>query len=88
MEDLDNQGTLQARFWELEKAGIISEWEDEEEVPLLHIQHYANRSARFIFAYSEGLTGTQAVWANKKFHGHCILPPSMIAEIKKSVLEA
>ncbi|KIJ55782.1 hypothetical protein M422DRAFT_151476, partial [Sphaerobolus stellatus SS14] len=59
-----------------------------DSVPLLHIQRYANRSARFIFAYSEGLTGTQAVWANKKFHGHRVLPPSMIAEIKKSVLEA
>ena len=36
-------------------------------------------------AYAEGLSGAQAGWANKKYHGHRTLPPEMVAEIKKSV---
>ena len=47
---------------------------------------YANRSARFIHGYGEGLTGAQAAWANKKYHGHRTLPPDMIREIKESIL--
>ncbi|KAH8979874.1 hypothetical protein EDB92DRAFT_1806151, partial [Lactarius akahatsu] len=49
------------------------------------IYSYANCSARFIHAYGEGLTGAQAVWANRKYHGHRTLPPDMIKEIKASV---
>jgi hypothetical protein len=45
---------------------------------------YANRSARFIDAYSKGLTGADAVWANRKYHGHRILPASILAEVKKA----
>ncbi|KAG1781310.1 hypothetical protein EV702DRAFT_952436, partial [Suillus placidus] len=41
-----------------------------DDVPLLQIKRYANRSARFISAYSQGLTGAQAAWANRKYHGH------------------
>jgi len=50
------------------------------------LSRYANRSARFISAYGEGLSGAEAAWANKKYHGHRTLPPDMVAEIKKSVL--
>ncbi len=46
---------------------------------------FANRSVHFIFAYHQGLSGAQAVWANKKYHGHCILPPDMIALMKEMV---
>jgi hypothetical protein len=46
---------------------------------------FANRSARFIFAYREGLSGAQAAWANKKYHGHRILPPDMVALVKATV---
>ncbi|KIM88188.1 hypothetical protein PILCRDRAFT_95554 [Piloderma croceum F 1598] len=56
-----------------------------DDVPLLQIKHYANRSARFISAYSQGLLGTEAAWANRKYHGHRTLPPSMIAEVKKAL---
>ncbi|KAF8510735.1 hypothetical protein BU17DRAFT_55167, partial [Hysterangium stoloniferum] len=28
---------------------------------------------RFIDAYSKGLNGAQAVWANRKYHGHQVL---------------
>ncbi|KAI9452194.1 hypothetical protein BJY52DRAFT_1124587, partial [Lactarius psammicola] len=46
---------------------------------------FTNCSACFISAYAEGLTGVQAVWANKKYHGHHTLPLEMIAEVKRSV---
>ena len=36
-------------------------------------------------AYEEGLTGAQAVWANRKYHGHHTLPSDMIKEVKASV---
>jgi len=29
--------------------------------------------------------GAQAAWANKKCHGHCILPPGMTAMVKEMV---
>lgn len=41
---------------------------------------YANRSARFISAYSQGLSGA---WANRKYHGHRSLPPDILADLKK-----
>jgi hypothetical protein len=47
---------------------------------------YANRSARFISAYHAGLSGSQAVWANRKYHSHRTLPPEIIAEVKRSVV--
>src|SRR6266404_2671495 len=46
---------------------------------------YANHSAQFIQSYGEGLIGAQAAWANRKYHGHQILPPDMIQEIKASI---
>ncbi|KAJ7156618.1 hypothetical protein C8R46DRAFT_909829 [Mycena filopes] len=48
-------------------------------VPLLHIRRFANRAARFISAYDQGLSGSEAAWANKKYHGHRTLPPVMAA---------
>lgn len=44
---------------------------------------YANRSARFISAYQQGLDGTEAYWANRKYHGHHTLPPGIVAQIKE-----
>lgn len=52
--------------------------------PLILIR-FANRSARYISAYSGGLTPAQASWANKKYRGHRTIPPEMIAYIKQSV---
>ena len=46
---------------------------------------YANRSACFISAYSQGLSGGEAAWANRKYHGHQTLPPSMVAKVKKAL---
>jgi hypothetical protein len=31
-------------------------------------------------AYQKGLNGQQAAWAAKKYHGHCILPQSILGE--------
>ncbi|KAF8150120.1 hypothetical protein B0H34DRAFT_791403 [Crassisporium funariophilum] len=31
-----------------------------------------------------GLSGPEAAWANKKYHGHRTLPPDMIASLKNS----
>ena len=43
---------------------------------------YANRSAYFISAYLQGLSGGEAAWANS---GHRTLPPSMVAKVKKAL---
>jgi hypothetical protein len=31
--------------------------------------------------YQRGLNGKQAAWANKKYHGHCMLPESILGEL-------
>jgi len=35
----------------------------------------------FVDAYQRGLNGSQAAWAAKKYHGHHILPPSILSEL-------
>jgi hypothetical protein len=37
------------------------------------VQHEA-----FIDAYRKGLDGPQAVWANRKYHGHRVLPNNIM----------
>ena len=49
------------------------------------LYRYANRSTHFITAYQEGLSGSQATWVNKRYHGHQSLPPEMVAAIKNSI---
>ncbi|KAJ3838002.1 hypothetical protein F5878DRAFT_538374, partial [Lentinula raphanica] len=46
---------------------------------------YANHSARFIHAYSEGLDGAQAAWANRRYHGHRTLPPEMLKAAREAL---
>jgi hypothetical protein len=46
---------------------------------------FADRSARFISAYRQGLSSAQALWANQKFHGHRVLPPDMVTFVKETV---
>ncbi|KAF8478313.1 hypothetical protein JB92DRAFT_2998079 [Gautieria morchelliformis] len=43
-----------------------------DDIPLIKIQHYANQSAIFISAYSQGFSGPMAAWANQnqRYHGH------------------
>jgi len=45
---------------------------------------YANRSARYMDAYAKGLTGADAIWANRKYRGHRTLPANILSEIKKA----
>ena len=63
-------------------------FEDEDEDFLEHgfilsPISYANRAARFISAYGQGLSGPEAAWANRKYHGHRTLPPEMATKLKK-----
>lgn len=71
-----------------------------DEVPLLQIRRYvtttknrtstksdrryANCSARFISVYAQGLSGSEAVWANWKYHGHQTLPAHIVQDIKNT----
>ncbi|KAG2047507.1 hypothetical protein BDR06DRAFT_985144 [Suillus hirtellus] len=57
-----------------------------DDVPLLQIQRYANQSTHFISAYAQGLTGSEAAWANRQYHGHHTLPPSMILKVKEALI--
>ena len=40
---------------------------------LYSLLRYANHATRFIDSYTQGLSGPEAAWANKKYHGHCTL---------------
>jgi hypothetical protein len=51
------------------------------------VSRYANQAAHFISAYSQGLSGPQAVWANWWYHSHHTLLPDLVAEVQQSVLE-
>jgi len=46
---------------------------------------FSNRSARFIDAYGQGLSGAEAAWANRRYHGHRSLPPEMAALARAEV---
>ena len=52
---------------------------------LISYLRFANRAARFITGYREGLSGAQAAWANRKYHGHRMLPPESILEAKSAI---
>ena len=52
---------------------------------LISYLRFANRAARFITGYREGLSGAQAAWANWKYHGHRMLPPESILEVKSAI---
>ena len=43
---------------------------------------FANRSARFMDAYRKGLNGPQAIWANRKYHGHQVLPNNIMETLE------
>ncbi|KAF8259002.1 hypothetical protein EI94DRAFT_1618429 [Lactarius quietus] len=56
-----------------------------DSVPIHQIRRFANQAARFVSAYRDGLSGSQAAWANKKYHGHRTLPPESILEAKDAI---
>ncbi|KIK74229.1 hypothetical protein PAXRUDRAFT_176368, partial [Paxillus rubicundulus Ve08.2h10] len=45
---------------------------------------YATRSHQFIDAYQKGLDGKQAVWAARKYHGHRVLPETILHEFDEA----
>ncbi|KAB5589655.1 hypothetical protein CTheo_6910 [Ceratobasidium theobromae] len=49
-----------------------------ESVKLETIRRFAARSQRFVHAYHHGLTGSQAAWAAKQYHGHRLIPQSIL----------
>lgn len=51
-------------------------------VLIFNLPRYANRSARLIDAYAQGVSGPIAAWANRKYHGHRILPPEILTQLK------
>ncbi|KAF8150577.1 hypothetical protein B0H34DRAFT_801519 [Crassisporium funariophilum] len=82
-------GAAKFRYRSTPKTTDIDEMEKNvvaclDEIPQLQILRYVNHSARFINAYAQGLSGPEAAWANKKYHGHRTLPPDMIASLKNS----
>ncbi|KIO24591.1 hypothetical protein M407DRAFT_76769, partial [Tulasnella calospora MUT 4182] len=54
-----------------------------DSVSHLSMVRFANQSVRFMRAYRQGLSGSQAAWANKKYHSHRTLPPELVAKIKE-----
>lgn len=59
-----------------------------DDVPLLQMQRYWNRSLRFMDAYRRGLTGPQAIWANKRYHGHRTLPDWIMEAVEAAGVDS
>ncbi|KAF7319733.1 hypothetical protein MKEN_00755500 [Mycena kentingensis (nom. inval.)] len=55
-----------------------------DSIPLDAIRKYCNRAWRFTDAYQKGLTGMQAAFAGKKYHGHRVVPPSIWEDMDRS----
>ena len=55
-------------------------------VNLAHIFFsFATYSHQFIDTYGKGLQGKDAAWAAKKYHGHCVLPESILQDFDDAV---
>ncbi|TFK18059.1 hypothetical protein FA15DRAFT_604020 [Coprinopsis marcescibilis] len=72
-------GAAKLQYRNTPKTSNIDEMEENvhqalDSVTLAQIRCYSNHAARFLDSYDQGLTGPEAVWANKKYHGHCTLP--------------
>jgi hypothetical protein len=57
---------------------------NSNQIQIFNCSRFANRSARFMDAYRRGLNATQAAWANKKYHGHRVLPDRIIEDLEKA----
>jgi hypothetical protein len=55
-----------------------------EAIPIDTMRRFANRSSRFMDAYSRGLNGRQAAWAARKYRGHRILPATIMDEVERA----
>jgi hypothetical protein len=43
---------------------------------------YVTWALRFMDAYQKGLNGKQATWAAKKYHGHHVIPETILQELE------
>ncbi|CAA7270186.1 unnamed protein product [Cyclocybe aegerita] len=85
-------GAAKLRYRNSPKTTDIKEMERNvlaclDDVPDVSIKRYANRAARFINGYFQGLTGPEAAWANRKYRGHRTLPVSVVAKLKEEFLK-
>ncbi|CAL1697595.1 unnamed protein product [Somion occarium] len=58
-----------------------------ETVSVKTMRRFYTRSHRFMDAYRKGLTGKQAAWATKQYHGHRVLPNSILDELELKGIE-
>ncbi|KAI0364735.1 hypothetical protein BV20DRAFT_955611 [Pilatotrama ljubarskyi] len=49
---------------------------------------FYTRSLRFADAYSKGLSGKQAAWANKKYREHRVIPDTIFEELTAAKVTA
>ncbi|OAX44335.1 hypothetical protein K503DRAFT_852746 [Rhizopogon vinicolor AM-OR11-026] len=55
-----------------------------DSVTVEQMRKYARRSRVFMNTCQKGLAGKQAAWATKKYHGHRVLPDSILAELEEA----
>jgi hypothetical protein len=60
----------------------VGEWHKIWEKKVLIVHRYATRALRFMDAYRKGLNGKQAAWAAKKYHGHRVIPETILRELE------
>jgi hypothetical protein len=53
-----------------------------DQVPLESMRRFVLRAHRFADAYRQGLDGSQAAWAARKYKGHRLLPPEFRREME------
>ncbi|KAJ3884256.1 hypothetical protein GG344DRAFT_71483 [Lentinula edodes] len=56
-------------------------------IELIRMRRFARRSRRFMDAYHRGLSGKQAAWAGKMYHGHRVLPDSLMKDMEVANLQ-
>ncbi|KAJ7109762.1 hypothetical protein C8R43DRAFT_904598 [Mycena crocata] len=54
-------------------------------VTVVDMRRFARRSRRFMDAYQKGLDGKWAAWANKRYHGHRMLPEALMIELEAAM---
>ncbi|KAJ3968853.1 hypothetical protein EV361DRAFT_387820 [Lentinula raphanica] len=55
---------------------------DSIDLPMM--RRFARRSRRIMDAYHKGLDGKWAAWAAKKYHGHRVLPESLMKDMEEA----
>ncbi|KAF8584983.1 hypothetical protein K439DRAFT_1564468 [Ramaria rubella] len=53
---------------------------------IITLFRYANRSTWFMDVYIKGLTSAQAAWANRKYHGHQVLPDEILKHFGGNII--